>query len=97
MVFTICAVALYQQKMAKISAPHPAIFNGVSGGPNTPIIPKPSIVNVIPISASPPKSNREIRHAEGKSKKSVIPALSQAPQRTICKLFRIITTSWECR
>jgi hypothetical protein len=28
-------VALYQQKIAKIKAPQPAIFNGVAGKPNT--------------------------------------------------------------
>ena len=42
---------------------------------NTPIIPSPRIVKVMPISANPPKRNREMRHAEGKSKKSVTPAL----------------------
>src|SRR5271157_4507587 len=71
--FTICAVALYQQKTAKINAPQPAIFSGVAGEPNVPIIPNPSIVNVMPISVNPPKSNLEICHAAGKSRNNIMP------------------------
>jgi hypothetical protein len=61
--------------MAKINAPQPAIFKGIDGAPNTPIIPKPRMVNVMPISVNPPKSNLEICHAAGKSRKNIIPAL----------------------
>ena len=61
--------------MAKINAPQPAIFSGVAGEPNVPIITNPSIVNVMPISVNPPKSNLEICHAAGKSRNNIMPAL----------------------